>query len=34
MYFLKKIAPEYAVSFCLLHPALDKKKRSKWDQTF
>ena len=24
--FLKKIAPEYAVSFCLLYPAFDKKR--------
>ena len=24
--FLKKIAPEYAVSFCLLYPAFDKKE--------
>ena len=39
MCFLKKIEPEYTVSFCLLHLELDKRKRalitskpSKFDQ--
>ena len=40
MCFLKKILPEYAVSFCLRHQELDKKralitwKRSNFDQAF